>query len=230
MSLRSPSTCTNGSRPRVAIDRDERLGIPEVGDRPDRTFEAESTELVAEIGSERDRGVDAVHDRAPAELAHGSPHVRREPEDALPHDDRTVPPAREHRGLDRAPAVRDHDVDRLEREMTAERTRAEPQGAEAAVGTPGQRRQVDVFAAVEPEAEREDLVGVAQRVEPARELHGHELCAAALAPGDEMQNSHWNPIVARGNRCTVPRPWNPAARSSSSRRRRRASKDRLPRG
>lgn len=73
---------------------------------------------------------------------------------------------------------------------------AEPQRAEPAVGTPRQRRQVDVLAAVEPEAEREHLIVVAQRVEPARELDRDELRAAALAPSDEMQDSQ------RTNRCT----------------------------
>ena len=59
---------------------------------------------------------------------------------------------------------------------------------------PSERRvsggQVDVFAAVEAEAEREHPVGVTERVEPARELDRDELGAAALAPGDEMQDPH----------------------------------------
>ena len=61
----------------------------------------------------------------------------------------------EHRGLDRASAVRDHDVDRLGLQVAAQRPRAEPQRAEAAVGAARERWEIDVFAAVEAEPERE---------------------------------------------------------------------------
>jgi hypothetical protein len=63
----------------------------------------------------------------PPESANGAPHVRRKTENALPHDDRSPAAPRQHGGLDRATSVRDHDVDRLERELPAERTRAQPE-------------------------------------------------------------------------------------------------------
>ena len=53
------------------------------------------------------------------------------------------------------------------RELAAQCPRAQPQRAEPFVGTTRQRRQVHILAAVESEAEREHLIGVAQRVEPA---------------------------------------------------------------
>ena len=99
----------------LAVERGERLRVAEVRDRPDRPGEAEPAELVAEVGRERDRGVDAVHDRAPASARYRPPHLGWEAENALPHDQGPTPAAHEHRGLDRATAVRDHDVDRLAR-------------------------------------------------------------------------------------------------------------------
>ena len=149
------SSARSASAAVVAIDRDERLGIAEVRDRPDRPFEAESPELVPEVGCERDRGVDAAHDRAPPESTNGSPHVRREPENALPHDDRSAPAAREHRGLDRPAPVRDQDVDGLEREVTAQRSRAEPQRAQAL-------RRNDASTAADPRPRRRRIRGRAR--------------------------------------------------------------------
>ena len=48
--------------------------------------------------------------------------------------------------------------------------------------TTGQRREVDLFAPVEAEAERAQPVGVTERFEPAGELDRYQLRAAALLP------------------------------------------------
>ena len=74
--------------------------------------------------------------------------------------------------------------------MPFQRARTEPQRPEPAVGATGQWREVDVFAAVEADPQRDHLIAVAQRIEPARELDRDELRAAALAPSDEVQDSH----------------------------------------
>ena len=126
-----------------------------------------------------------------------APHLRREAEDALPHDQRAAAAAHEHRGLDRAAAVRDHDVDRFGAEVPAQRPRRRASSAHAAVGAAGQRREVDVFAAVEAETQREHVVGVTERFEPAGELDRDELRAAALAPGHEVQDPHGRIVPCR---------------------------------
>ena len=62
--------------------------------------------------------------------------------------------------------------------------------AQPAVGATSQRRQIHVLASVEPESERENPIGVAQRVEPTASSTATSSRAAALAPSDEMQDSH----------------------------------------
>ena len=78
--------------------------------------------------------------------------------------------------------------------------RAPSHSAEPFVGTTRQRREIHVLAAVESEAEREHPIGVAQRVEPARELDRDQLRTAALASSDEVQDPQ------RAHRGTRPSP------------------------
>ena len=175
----SRSTATNGSGSR-------KFGIAQIGPR-----EAERAELVAEIGGERDRGVDAAHDGAPAQRARigrhicgGKPRMRCHTISGWPRR-RTSTAA----STARPPCAITRSTGSARRWRRSARD-PEPAARGPAVGAARQRREVDVFAAVEAEAEREHLVGVTERFEPARELDRDELRAAALAAGHEMQDPH----------------------------------------
>ena len=198
-----------------------RSGRRKFADRPDRAAEAERAELVSHLGSEGDGGVDAPAHEAPPRAAARPVDPVVEAEDALPHDERR--PAgtratceRDRAHLHRPAAVREHDVAGLVRAATAGAATPPSTGLAvpfAARSVSGGRAGSDV--AVEAGRARAHDVLVSESVERRRELERHELCTAALAPADEVQDAH------RQHRATtVPRPFVPVGTRA---RRRKAS-------
>ena len=133
----------------------KRSCVAEVRDRPDRAAEPQPVQLGREVVGQHDGRVDAADHGSPPRPAHRTPDLRREAEDALPHERGAPVPARSDRGFDRPAPVREHDVDGRAREVATECARAEHERPQAAVRPVRQCGEVGIGAAVESELERD---------------------------------------------------------------------------
>jgi glycosyltransferase involved in cell wall biosynthesis len=177
----------------LAIERAEPVRAPEVGHEEDRPREPEVAQLAAEVGGERERAVHATRHRRPPQ-ARDAVKWCGEAEDALPHDrGSAVWDAGQRRHLRGRAAVREHHVGRLGSvgvQQAADRPCAGELETPSAGALVGEGGDVRVDRSVEAGRERDDTVGVTERVELGRELDRDDLRAAALAARHEMQHPH----------------------------------------
>ena len=159
----------------VTIDGHERCRIAKVRDRPDRAVEAETSQLVAELGS------DARPPRRCA--ARPSASGTRRTAATSRSGTRGCAATRGGRGAaatehatSRGPAaVRDHDVGRRSRQQSP-KLPTTPNHRDECRRTPSPRAvAAAVDAAVEGERERDQLILVPEHVELVCELDRHEL-------------------------------------------------------
>jgi len=179
--------CASGRR---AVDGREALGVARVGDRPDRPREPESPDLADEGLADAGDGIDPTDDEAPPLVTRSAPQRGREPEYALPDEARIPIAAREHGGLDRATAVREHDVDGAVPQLAPEGPRRGEEGEGPASGPSGEGRESRFAVPVEGGSESYHPVLGAAPVEEVGELEGHDLGPASLAPRHDVENAH----------------------------------------
>ena len=173
-----------------AVHGDEAFRVAEVRNRPHRPGEPERAQFMLHLGGERDRGVEApAHDVPPAG-AQAPRHAVREVEDALPDHRRAMPRAGQRDHLRGPTAVREHDIGLQLAHAAAQLPHARHERDRIHRDAAHERGERRIGPAVERGRAREHDVRVAQRVECGREIERHELCTAALAAADEVQDAH----------------------------------------
>ncbi len=206
------------SRRGLAVDVDEAIRSPVVGDVPERTEVSETAQLDAQVGGQGDGRVHPVRDELPPAPLDRVPHPGWEPEDALPDEERTAASRQRHRGDLRGRAtVQQQDIGRF----AGERPAQEPGQVRDMVATdlahPRERFDRGVPPAVEPGGQGEHAIRVPECVELVSELQRDHLRPPPLAAADEMHDPHI------GHRVTI------GARESLGTALRRRSNPRAPR-